>query len=180
MALHERSVGVTSEWYTPSYIFAALGSAFDTDAASPGQQATPWIPAEVFITHNSLTVPWNGFVWLNPPFGGRNGLVPWLEKFFRHGNGICLAPDRTSAPWWQKFVPRAELVLFVSPKIRFIGADGRPGPSPAQGTCLLAIGERGREAVDRAAERGLGVLMRPASEYRPTASINRIHKMRAP
>jgi hypothetical protein len=25
MALHEQSVGATSEWYTPRYIFTALG-----------------------------------------------------------------------------------------------------------------------------------------------------------
>jgi hypothetical protein len=38
---------------------------------------------------------------MNPPFGGRNGLAPWLDKFFANGNGIALTPDRTSAPWWQ-------------------------------------------------------------------------------
>lgn len=99
---------------------------------------------------------------MNPPFGGRNGLVPWLEKFFDHGTGIALVPDRTSAPWWQQFVPQADLVLFVAPKIKFIGADGKPGRSPAQGTCLLAIGKRGCEALYRAQTAGLGILMKPA------------------
>ena len=98
---------------------------------------------------------------MNPPFGGRNGLVPWLEKFISHANGIALVPDRTSAPWWQEFVPRADAVLFVAPKIKFIGADGNPGKSPAQGTCLLALGDRGRAALARAAEYGLGALMKP-------------------
>ena len=50
MALHEQSVGATSEWYTPRYIFTALGCNFDVDVASPGQDVTPWIPAKVFIT----------------------------------------------------------------------------------------------------------------------------------
>jgi len=69
-------------------------------------------------------------------------------------------PDRTSAPWWQRHVPRADLVLFVAPKIKFINQDGRPNKSPAQGTCLLAIGPRGVEALHRA-EGKLGVLMTP-------------------
>jgi hypothetical protein len=159
MALHEQSVGATSEWYTPPRIFTKLGCEFDVDAASPGQHVTPWIPAKTFITRNSLTMPWTGFVWLNAPFGGRNGLVPWLEKFFAHGDGICLVPDRSSAPWFQRFVPRAHLILFISPKIKFISADGTPGASPAQGTCLLAIGERGCEALRYGAAHGLGVLM---------------------
>lgn len=62
--LHEQSVGATSERYTPRYIFTALGCNFDVDVASPGQGVTPWIPAKVFITSNSL--PWVGFVWMNP------------------------------------------------------------------------------------------------------------------
>lgn len=86
-----------------------------------------------------------------------------LDKFFVHGNGICLVPDRTSAPWFQKYVPRADLILFVSPKIKFISASGTPGPSPAQGTCLLAVGARGVAALEHAAKGGLGILMRPVA-----------------
>ena len=163
MALHEQSVGATDEWYTPPHVFTALGCNFDTDVASPGQDVTPWIPAKIFITHDSLQRSWTGFVWMNPPFGPRNGTTPWLEKFFAHANGIALVPDRTSAPWWQSYAPRADLILFVSPKIRFIAADGREGVSPAQGTSLLAAGQQGVAALQRAATHGLGVLMLPAS-----------------
>jgi DNA N-6-adenine-methyltransferase (Dam) len=161
MALHEQSVGATDEWYTPPYVFAALGCSFDLDAASPGQDTTPWIPARRFITCHGLSAAWNGFAWLNPPFGPRNGIVPWLDKFFAHGNGIALVPDRTSAPWWQQFAVRSELVLFVSPKIKFIDASGQPGTSPAQGTTLLAVGAQGCAALHRAAANGLGILMVP-------------------
>ncbi len=162
MALHEQCVGATDEWYTPPHVFGALGCRFDMDVASPGGDVTTWIPAGRFITRNSLTKPWAGFVWMNAPFGARNGLVPWLEKFFEHGNGIALVPDRTSAPWWQDYVPRADLVLFCSPKIKFIGVDGKPGASPAQGTCLLAVGDKARQALLNAAAVGLGSLLAPA------------------
>lgn len=87
--------------------------------------------------------------------------MPWLRKFFAHGDGLCLVPDRSSAPWFQRYVPRADLVLFVSPKIKFIDVDGTPGKSPAQGTSLFAIGERGCEALRYGAAHELGVLMRP-------------------
>lgn len=162
MALHEQSIGATDEWYTPPYVFSVLGCSFDCDVASPGQYATPWIPAREFITWDSLRRPWAGFVWMNPPFGGRNGIVPWLEKFFAHGNGIALTPDRTSAPWWQKYAPCADLILFVTPKIKFIDADGKPGKSPAQGTCLMASGPLAHEPLYRAAANQLGILMMPA------------------
>jgi len=162
MALHEQSVGASDEWYTPSKVFTALGCAFDMDVSSPGKAATPWIPAIEFITADSLSREWGGFIWMNPPFGGRNGLVPWLQKFFAHDNGIALVPDRTSAPWWQQFAPQAPLSLFVSPKLKFIGPDGKPGDSPAQGTTLWAAGRRAIEPLYRAQANGLGTLMRPA------------------
>ena len=160
MALHEQCVGATDDWYTPPHVFNALGSAFDTDVASPGRSVTPWIPAHTFIQACSLEAEWLGYVWMNPPFGARNGLVPWLEKFIKHGNGICLVPDRTSAPWWQAWAPRMDLILFVAPKLKFIGRDGKPGKSPAQGTCLGGIGRRAAEPLHRATANGLGVLMR--------------------
>ena len=162
MALHEQCVGATDEWYTPPHVFKALGCDFDMDVASPGQHATPWIPAKEFITHDSLTRPWSGFIWMNPPFGGRNGLVPWLAQFFTHGNGIALVPDRTSAPWWQDYAPMADSILFVAPKLKFIGVDGQPGKSPAQGTCLMASGGRAFDALSLAASRRLGLLAIPS------------------
>jgi len=162
MALHEQCVGATDEWYTPPYVFEALGCRFDLDVASPGAGVVPWIPAERHITADSLSKPWEGFIWMNPPFGGRNGIAPWLEKFFIHGDGIALTPDRTSAPWWQRFARHADSILFVAPKLKFIGIDGRPGASPAQGTCLMASGERAVDALNTAQSRGLGLLAIPS------------------
>lgn len=161
MALHEQSVGASDEWYTPPYVFNALGCSFDMDVASPGRDVTPWIPAARFLVADSLQLTWSNFVWMNSPFGGRNGIVPWLKKFFEHGNGIALTPDRTSAPWWQEFAPKAELILFVSPKIKFIDPTGTAGRSPAQGTSLMAVGARAREALRRAADSGLGIIVEP-------------------
>lgn len=166
MALHEQSVGATNEWYTPPHVFDAMAATFDMDVASPGADVVPWIPAREVITSRSMESDWRGFIWMNPPFGGRNALVPWMEKFVTHGNGICLVPDRTSAPWWQDFARYMDMILFVSPKLKFIGADGKPGASPAQGTCLMALGSKGRWALRRASVAGLGYLAMPAIDRR--------------
>lgn len=163
MSVHNQCLGASDEWYTPPYVFEALALEYGDDVASPGQHVTPWIPAKRFITRDSLTAKWHGTVWGNFPFGGRNGLVPWLTKFFEHGDGIALTPDRTSAPWWQTFARKADAILFVSPKIKFIDADGLPGPSPADGTSLMASGPHGVDALRRAAANGLGFLVSPAS-----------------
>ena len=150
MSLHEQSVGSTDEWYTPRRVFEAMGCTFDLDVSAPHNPSFR-LPADDFcreaIRADSLNRDWSGFVWMNPPFGARNGLVPWLDKFFSHGNGVALVPDRTSAPWWQEFAPKSTSALAVRGKLRFIRPDGSEGKSPAQGTTLLAAGRRGDAAL---------------------------------
>lgn len=158
MASHEQP-GKSDEWYTPPRVFDALGVRFDLDAASPGFELAGHVPATCCYTANALDLEWHGFVWLNPPFGGRNGIVPWLKKFMQHGNGIALTPDRTSAPWWHDFASQADAILFVRSKIRFIPGPGAVASSPAQGTTLMAKGERGVTALRNAANSGLGLVL---------------------
>lgn len=151
--------GRSDEWYTPKYIFDAMGVVFDMDVAAPNDGA-PFVPYKTYIHENAdgLTFPWEGFVWMNPPFGGRNGLEPWLDKFFAHDDGVALTPDRTSAPWWQKAARRADAVLFIAGKVKFIRPDGTLGKSPGDGTTLFAVGNKGVDALNRASANGLGFL----------------------
>lgn len=159
MAAYE-TVGETDDWYTPAYIFEAMGVRFDLDVASP-PSGPLHVPANKFIAppRDGLNEPWTGFVWMNPPFGHQSTKRAWLARFFDHGSGVALLPDRTSAPWWQEAAPRASAVLFVSPKVKFIRPDGSRGEQPGTGTTLLSTGERGAEALMRA--RDLGALFRP-------------------
>jgi hypothetical protein len=149
--------GKSDEWFTPPHVFEALGERFDLDVAAPSRCA---VPARMSFSTGGLTNPWWGFVWMNPPFGGRNGLEPWLVKFFEHGNGIALTPDRTSAPWFQRACERADAILFT-PKLRFLRADGSEGASPSNGTALLAAGGRAVRALMRSRDAGLGVMVVP-------------------
>lgn len=135
------SNGNSDEWYTPAYIFEALNETFDLDVAN-GAIGGAHVPCRASIGAGSLEAPWHGFIWMNPPFGGRNGLVPWLDRFFAHGNGIALTPDRTSADWWQDAAQKADAILFVRGKIKFERPDGSVGKSPSNGTTLFAAGDR--------------------------------------
>lgn len=155
------AAGMSDEWYTPAFVFEALGERFDQDVAAPEDHERTHVPATWFVHANSLQAVWSGFIWMNPPFGKRNAIVPWLDKFFAHGNGIALVPDRTSAPWFWDAFRRADAVLFTR-KIRFIRPDGSEGKSPSCGTALIAIGPRGSTALDRAYQRGFGILSFPA------------------
>lgn len=150
--------GKTDEWYTPKYIFDALGCEFDTDVAAPKDRSYCDVPANKFICENSLDLEWKGFVWMNPPFGKRNGILPWLNKIYKHGNGIALTPDRTSAPWWQQAAKQSDAVLFISGKIRFIRSNGMAGDSPSTGTTLFAYGDQAVTALKQAYQNDLGIL----------------------
>lgn len=152
---HEKQ-GLTDEWYTPKYIFDALGCEFDLDIASP--KTKTFVPAKNFITENSLDLEWKGFIWSNPPFGGRNGLVPWNEKFIQHENGIHLTPDRTSTKWWQDLAKQTWAHLHIEGKVKFVKPDGSTGDQPSNGTTLFTIGHIGVNALLKAERNGLGAV----------------------
>lgn len=151
------ATGKSNDWFTPPEVFEALGCTFDLDVAGNFRAK---VPSKGAIYSDGLTSQWSGFIWMNPPFGGRNGIAPWLDRFIFHGNGIALTPDRTSAPWFQDAMPHMGAILFT-PKLKFIRPDGTRGQSPSNGTALMAIGSLGQSALRRAAEKGLGVLCSP-------------------
>ena len=153
--------GKSDEWYTPKDIFDALDVRFDVDVAAPADRTYCHVPANEFITKDSLRCEWNGFVWMNPPFGGRNGVIPWLDKIHRHGNGIALVPDRTSAPWFQNAARECDMVMFLAGKPKFLRPDGSAGKQPSNGIALLAYGGLAKIALDNAERNDLGVLFKP-------------------
>lgn len=153
--------GKSDEWYTPKYIFDAMGDVmFDLDVAAP-VEGPRYVPCREWISADSLAQQWRGFIWMNPPYGGRNALVLWLDKFIEHGNGICIVPDRTSAPWFQAAARRMDGALFISPKVQFERPDGSLGKSPGTGSVLFYMGAKGRHHVESA--RSLGWLAIPAA-----------------
>lgn len=152
---HWEDDGKSDDWYTPAYIFEALECGFDMDVAAP-ESGPLHVPCNSWMWADSLESDWEGFIWMNPPFGARNGLVPWMEKFRIHDNGIALVPDRTSAPWWQDMAVWADKIFFVAGKVKFIRPDGSIGKSPSVGTTLVGMGRKAGLALMQAERNGLG------------------------
>lgn len=158
------SAGRTDEYYTPPEIFEALGCTFDLDPCQPETgRAYLSVPTEHFYTkqENGLLQPWHGFVWLNAPFGGRNGVVPWLERFVSHGNGIALVNALTSCGWFHDFAPKMDALFFPRGKTQFVKPDGERGKSPQNGIVLMALGGRGFRALKQAQASGFGLMVTP-------------------
>lgn len=159
---HHAAPGASDEWYTPPEIFEAMGVSFDLDPCQPRYgRAFLSVPAYRYYTaeDGGLDQPWRGFMWLNPPFGGRNGVVPWLRKFMAHRDGVCLVNALTSSGWFHDWAAFADAMLFPRGKTKFVRPDGTRGASPANGVALLACGQRGVAALESAQANGLGMLL---------------------
>jgi hypothetical protein len=152
--VHGLGAGQRNDWATPPEIFEALGCRFDLDVAAP-IDGPLHVPTSRWFSSDGLTQDWFGFVWMNPPFGGRNGIRPWLDKFLSHGNGIALTPDRVSAPWFQANWYRPAAILFT-PKTPFLLPNGEKAGNPAFGNAFWACGDRAVQAVSRAEVNGFG------------------------
>ena len=157
MKHHEPSIGATDDWYTPPEIFGALGLVFDLDPCSPGPDH--WVPARGVYTKadDGLRQLWIGLVFVNPPFGGRCGHIPWIEKFLAHGNGIAIVRAYTSAGWFHDHAIRAQTMLFPRGKTKFHRPDGSVGTAPGHGVVLLGVGDVANQAL---AGSGLGLFVR--------------------
>jgi len=109
------------EFYTPEFIFNALGLTYDIDVCAPAG-GVPWIPAHnhYSIVIDGLTQDWVGMVWMNPPYSKP---TPWVDKFIEHGNGIALVPT-SKARWFKRLWQEADGVLMLDSAFKFERIDG--------------------------------------------------------
>lgn len=133
------------EWLTPPYIISALGP-FDLDPCSPSKR--PWDTASSHYTKldNGLSLPWNGRVWLNPPYGKET--FKWIERLAEHRNGIALIFARTETKGfhtqiWQK----AKAVFFFEGRLKFHYVDGRQGNTANAPSCLIAYDDDNADSI---------------------------------
>ena len=80
----------SDDYWTPKWVFDALGLEFDLDVACP-PEGPAHTPCKRFYTQadDGLTAPWEGCVWMNPPYSKP---LPWVEKWINHANGMALLP----------------------------------------------------------------------------------------
>ena len=156
---HESTYNESKEWYTPKYIFDALGLEFDLDPASPGVDIVPWIPARHHLTclNNGLITPWKGKVWLNPPYG--SDTPKWLKNLATTRNGIALVFSRTDTKWFHDYAVLADVICFMEGRVKFIKADKAKdyamdkttnSGTPGAGSLLLAYGDECAAALIKA------------------------------
>ena len=138
------NAGATDDWLTPPWVLAALGP-FDLDPCPSLPQ--PWPTAARVLPARGLFLPWEGRVFLNPPYGPQLGR--WLRRLADHGDGIaiCFARTETRA-FFGAVWGRASALLFVRGRLHFHRPDGTEAAGNAGGpSVLIAYGARNAEAL---------------------------------
>lgn len=134
---HQSSIGKSQTHITPRWILDALGK-FDLDPCAAWNQ--PWVTAKIQYAApyaDGLALRWHGRVWMNPPFD-RRVVGQWVEKFFAHGNGICLLHARTETAWFQPVWQHADAILFLRQRVKFCDEQGNEAKANSGAPVILA------------------------------------------
>ena len=156
MSGHQSARMKSDTWLTPREWIKSLGP-FDLDPACPPNM--PWATAWRMLTEedDGLNHPWEGRIWLNPPFGQQASL--WMRRMAQHNHGIALIPARTeTAMFYESVWGKASAVCFVKGRPHFHYQDGTRAPfNSGAPICLVAYGGGINDAALRRANLGIVV-----------------------
>lgn len=153
----------TDDYYTPRWLFASAGLVFDVDVAAPLDPARRTCPARRYLTpvEDGLTQPWEGLVWMNPPYSAPG---KWVDRFAAHRCGLALVPA-TRAAWTGPLLQAADAIALLT--VAFIQPDRQLGTYRTL-LILAACGPVAVGAASRiaAADKYAGGVFRAASHTR--------------
>ena len=134
----------SNDYWTPKWVFDALGIEFDLDVACPPEGPVN-TPCKNYYTQETdgLSSPWNGKVWMNPPFSKAK---PWADKFVEHANGVCLMAFSKSY-WFERIWNEAPVMCLPPIHMEFV-----------QGGIFIPVfmAAYGEECENALAQSGLG------------------------
>ena len=149
-AAYRTSFTGNNEWYTPArYVELArtvLGQ-IDMDPAS-NDFAQRTVKAAAYFTEetNGLDKPWQGNIWMNPPYS-RNLIGRFIDKIideYRSGRvaqAIVLTNNTTDTAWFGKLFRSADAMCFTTGRVKFV-SPSRKFPAPPQGQTFTYFGPR--------------------------------------
>lgn len=124
----------SDDYYTPKWVFDALGLSFDLDVCAPFD-GPPNVPTQRWFSmdDDGLAQDWHGRVWMNPPFSKTE---PWADKFIAHRHGIALVPT-SNGRWYTRLWAAADAFTIGPEQFEFINGSGHGIP---RRICFAAFG----------------------------------------
>lgn len=135
-----------TRWLTPPNIVEALGE-FDLDPCGAPNHILARRTYLLEAGEDGLRDPWEGRVWLNPPYGKE--AEAFLARLADHGEGTALIFARTETRVFVEQVwDRATAILFLKGRLTFIDASGAKAVANSGApSCLIAYGQADAEAL---------------------------------
>ncbi len=159
------------EWYTPAVYLQSVRDFFgeiDLDPASSTIANETVQAKEIYTANdNGLTLPWNGRVFVNPPYGVESGQSVagqfCCKAIEEHAAGnasevIILVNSVHSQKWQAPLYDYA--VCFVDHRIKFVKGDGGENENPTFQNIFVYLGPRKEEFATVFSK--LGYVMVPA------------------
>jgi len=152
-------VDTTDVWLTPQSLLDKLGH-FDLDPCSPKEM--PYKIADRFYSlennEDGLMLPWEGRVWLNPPY---SNWVPFMKRLKEHNNGLALIFARTETQgFFDHIWNDANSILFLKRRLKFSRLDGSLGGGSTTPSVLIAYGENNSEILENCGLDGKHVFLK--------------------
>ncbi len=150
---YQNTEKTTDVWLTPPDLINSLGE-FDLDPCCPNN--LKWKTATNYYSlengQNGLELPWDGRIWLNPPYSDWS---PFIKRLSEHNNGICLIFARTETKAFFNYVWNcADSILFVRRRVKFLKADGTKGGGSTAPSVLIAYGGNNTESLEKSGVEG--------------------------
>jgi site-specific DNA-methyltransferase (adenine-specific) len=132
----------TDEWTTPPEIIAALEAEFGPFDLDPcAREASAKGVFYYTKEDNGLLQPWDGRVFVNPPYS-----CPrlWVQKAWtevQRSDGptliVMLLPTATDTNWFHEYCVGKAEIRFIKGRIKFYGWQGTPIGSPTGGSLFV-------------------------------------------
>lgn len=109
-------------WETPWKLFNRLNDAFHFTL--DGAASIDNSKCDNFITEKQnahITYPEGEVIFCNPPY---SNVLPWAKTFNRWAESnivVALVQDRTDTQWWGELTKSCSQVVFLTPRVNFIG-----------------------------------------------------------
>lgn len=160
---HQATRGLTDDWITPKHILNVLGE-FDLDPCASITQPWPTAKTQYTIMDNGLLLPWQGRIWLNPPYASDGAI--WIMRLAQHGDGVALIFARTETDAWFRWIwNEAHSVLFLHGRLHFHRPNGeRSKHNAGAPSALVAYGTRNARTLALCGLPGKVIHLKPYQE----------------
>ena len=104
----------SDDCYTPRWIFVGRARLRHGHCLL-GQSITAHLSGSrryLTVLEDGLTAPWDGLVWMNPPY---SSVRLWVEQFAAHRCGVALVPaGRKECRWMGHLMQAADAIALIS------------------------------------------------------------------